>query len=335
MHENSAFYGIFQIGFMLVGAVLVSSLCRDRRAFYSGLYGYILGCIILTVIVVLTTYGKISSATVTGNFSSASGLRFNAFSDNPLQDNIGGMAFFASQGALLTLILVLNSTKCLQRFVLLGISVLCMVGLFITMSRSGLTDFVLASAAVFYTYGIMRPRVIIIATVIILAVIVLVPPAVFSRLSITTEAEGDSRTPIYLEVIERIPEYILTGVGMGNFYSEWGKQTKFGGKTVGGVHNCVAQVTINWGLIGLIVFLRLIWQAYQCFPRRGGTDSLRLSLLAISVATLAATMFSHNLEDKIFSVALGFLAAADLWIWPQSIARLASWIAVRRISEQH
>jgi len=161
MHENPAFYGIFQIGFMLAGAVLVSSLCRDRRAFYSGLYGYILGCVILTAIVVLTTYGKVSSVSVTGDFSSTSSLRLNAFYDSPLYDNINGMAFFASQGALLTLIFVLNSTKRLQKFILLGISVLCMVGIFVTMSRSGLTIFVLASAAVFNTYGIIRPRFII------------------------------------------------------------------------------------------------------------------------------------------------------------------------------
>ena len=313
-HGSPAFYEIVRIGFMLLGAVVLASLCRDRRALFSGIYGYILGSMVLSALLLFTTYGKLSSAAITDDFYNVSVLRKNAFSDNPLQDNLNTMALFAAQGAILAMALGLTAKTLRRQSVFLGLGMLCIAGTFITMSRSGIVILVLAYAAILYVYGIMRPKVFIAGTIIAVVIAVWVPNVVFSRLGYSTETSGviggykDSRVPIYKEVIERFPEYILTGVGMGHFYGDWGRRTEFnmGGGLISGVHNCPAQVAINWGLLGLIAFLRLIWQAYKCIPRRGSTDPLRLCILGLAVAAVVWLMVIHNLEGKEFSIVLGY-----------------------------
>jgi hypothetical protein len=339
-HGSPAFYEIVRIGFMLIGAVLLASLCRDRRALFSGIYGYILSSALLSVLLLFTTYGKLGSAAPTNDFYSVSVVRANAFSDNPLQDNLNTMAFFAAQGAILAIALGLTAKTLRRRSVFLGLGILCIAGTFITMSRSGIVILVLAHAAILYVYRTMRPKIFIAGTIIAVVVAVCLPNVVFSRLSYSTETSAviggykDSRVPIYKEVIERFPEYILTGVGMGNFSGDWGKQTKFNmGKFISGAHNCLVQVTINWGLIGLIAFLGLMWQAYKCIPRRGSTDPLQFCILGLAVAASVWSMVIHNLEGKEFSIALGLLIAADLWIWPRNTGWLVARSALRQISQ--
>jgi hypothetical protein len=119
--------------------------------------------------------------------------------------------------------------------------------------------------------------------------------------------------PIYLEVINRFPEYVLTGVGMGNFYGSWGKNTKFHiNEDITGVHNCLAQVTIFWGIIGLACYVFLIWRGFRsvrtCARRRG---TFGLAIVGLSAAALMWSMFIHELERKEFSIVLGLLIAAD------------------------
>ena len=76
-----------------------------------------------------------------------------------------------------------------------------------------------------------------------------------------------------------------------------------------------AQVTLYWGLLGLLAFLALIWQAYRCLPRRYRADPLGLCLLGLAIVLMVKSFFSHNLERKELSIVLGLLTGTNLWIW--------------------
>ena len=86
-------------------------------------------------------------------------------------------------------------------------------------------------------------------------------------------------------------------------------------KRVTGSHNWYAQVTIYWGLAGLLALLVLVWQTYRYLPNRCGEDPLRLCLLGLAVSTLLESLVVHVLYAKEFSLALGLVVGGALWVW--------------------
>jgi hypothetical protein len=114
------------------------------------------------------------------------------------------------------------------------------------------------------------------------------------------------------------------GVGAGNYFKKWGFEKGFAHviyntngdmtEVVYGVHNAFLQVLIWWGGIGFLAFLAIIWQAYRCIPRQGGSDPLTLSILGLAVSLLLLLPFSHNIENKAFSLGLGMLVAYQRWL---------------------
>ncbi len=328
LHGNAAYNEIFRIVFMLVGGIVIASLCRDRKALLYGMYGYVAGSVVLSGLLFATTYGKFGSLSSSGSFHDVSFQRVQLFANNPLQDNLNTMSFFAAQGAIVAMVLTLTAKTSFGRYASLILSLSCIAGTLMPLSRSGVMILVLGFGAVLWVYGIMNFRVITMAAILGLVVMAWVPDAVFSRFRLTSEKHQsgefqDSRTHVYAAVVKRIPEYVLFGVGMGRFYNEWGKQNEFrtpGGAVVGS-HNCLAQVTINWGLIGLATFLMFIWRAYRCIPHRWGKDRLHLCLLGLAVSVMGWSMLMHDLQAKEFSLALGLLIATDLWMRSQGLSR--------------
>ena len=76
-----------------------------------------------------------------------------------------------------------------------------------------------------------------------------------------------------------------------------------------------------WGLLGLLGYCALFWQGYRSFPKHFDKDGLLIGLLGVCIAMLLRSMFMHQLNDKGFSVALGLLAAVNVWIWPKKVMR--------------
>jgi O-antigen ligase len=135
----------------------------------------------------------------------------------------------------------------------------------------------------------------------------------------------EARARIYTAAVEHFPEYALTGVGVGNFWGAWGRHSNYAyGRGVLGSHNVFIQVTIYWGLIGLLALIAVVWQAYRCLPRHCGSDTLSLQLLGISVAVLIWALTMHNLYAKEFSLVLGLLVGARRQIWPKGIVHQAT-----------
>jgi hypothetical protein len=73
------------------------------------------------------------------------------------------------------------------------------------------------------------------------------------------------------------------------------------------------QVTIYWGLVGLLALVVVIWQGYRCLLHTGKGDALALGVLGIAVSALLLMPFISELYYKGFSLCLGILVAYDRW----------------------
>ena len=327
LHPHSSYSEIFQIGLMLAGAISVASLCRDRPALRAGIYGYLIAAVGMSVLLFLTSYSALSGTT-TADFYAASLVRSDTFKDMPLHSNLNAMARIAAQGVVVALALALAAKSAHQRNLFLGLFLFCLVATFLPMSRSGVAIVAISCVTVMFAYGV-NIKTTIIAAAVGATILIWVPDAVFSRLTYSTQArEGkmEGRARVYSAAVEHLPEYVMTGVGVGNFWGPWGTRSRFGEDHVIGSHNGFIQVTIYWGLAGFLALTALVWRAYRCLPKRCGADGLSLCLLGIAVSVFLMLFAAHDLYAKGYSLGLGMLVGARHWIWPQGIVRSATQI---------
>ena len=321
-HPLSSYCDIFRAGQMFVGAIFVASLCRDRRALTTAIYGYIVASLFLSVLLFFTSYGALSGVTAE-DFYEASRVRNEVLGDNPLEANLNQMAFITAQGVVVALALVVTARARRRRYLLCGIMLFCLVATFLPMSRSAVAIVIVSCAAVMFTSRVKYAKTILAGGLIAATVMVLVPEAVLSRMTsrqMQVVGRVEARTAIYTAVVDTFPEYVLTGVGAGNFWGSWAFARGF----IAGAHNVFAQVTINWGLVGLLALLMVIWQAYRCLPKQCENDGLALCLFGIAIALLLRGQFIHDFYAKEFALGLGVLVGARRWIWPQGVVQSAT-----------
>jgi hypothetical protein len=322
---------------MVAGAIAVASLCRDLPALRSVCYGYLLAGVWLSILLIMSAYGVISAAGTT-DFGEASKLRQEAFAESPLYANLNTMAFGAGQGAVVALCWALVAPAAASRFLAMGLGLLCVVGAFMPLSRGGVVILMISCVSVMYAYGLRHAKVILMVMLLGAMIVMVVPQSVWSRMSFTFEEhEGkrEGRARVYQAAIDHFPEYVLTGVGAGNFYSSWGRRSQFSkmnGRVVGS-HNCLVQVTLYWGILGLTAFLLIYWRAYRCVPRFCKREATALAVAGLGISVLLYSMVIHNLYAKEFSIALGLLAGAHRWIWPHGVVPRVS--DSRQVSAAH
>ena len=317
-HGSVNFNYMIRIFMMILGGVGVASLCRDRSALYSCMSGYVLGSLFLAPILILTLFGVLSAANVT-DYQEASVMRIGISHKTGLQSNLNSMAISLAQGTLVALVLAIFAKTSFKKIGFLGLTFVFGLATFLPMSRSGVLILFVSIVTILYVHGALNPKVILMCLVLSVGLLAVIPNAVLTRLTISTEQTAggnyeDSRMGLYTAAIQSLPEYILTGVGESAFFGEWGISHGMWGA----LHNCFLHVSVLWGLPALFAFLALVWQAYRCLPKRSGADPLRLCILGLAVSALCWTFFTHGFEGKHFSLILGMLAGADLRIWRAS-----------------
>lgn len=321
-HDNAGYGELFRVAQMILGAILLASICRDWPALRSACHGYLLAGLFLSALLFSTSYGALSQAR-TANFQEASELRVAAFENNPLDANLNSMAFGAGQAAVVALAWALAAHGSLHRNLYMIAGGICMIGSFLPLSRGGAAITIAACASVMYAFGLRHGKAILIAVLLGGAVLMWVPQSVWSRMSFTfeeNEGKVEGRARVYGTAIDHLPEYVLTGVGAGNFWSAWGMKTALStGGRVTGSHNCFLQVTLYWGILGLMGLLLIVWQAYRCIPRYSNRHAAALSLIGVAVSLGLYSMVIHSVYAKEFSLGLGLLAGGHRWIWPQGI----------------
>lgn len=322
VNESDGFKEIFKISFMVLGGIVIASMCRDKEALKVALYGFLFGSFVTAIVLILSMYGKLSALSA-GSFIEASHMRQQYSGENPLEGNLNQIAFLIAQGAVAGLALAFAEKQVYRRMFLFTLCAFCIVGTFLPMSRSGILTLFVSGGAVMFIRGILNIRVLVASLVFGVLIVALVPDVVWTRFTISTEnLEGkdltqDARVNMYSRVVENLPDVIWTGVGISNYYGAWGEQHGFsiGHKSILGTHNCFAQVTMYWGLPGLLAFSLVLWKGYRYVPKPINQDGLLVGLVGVCLAMLLRSIFMHQLYDKGFSVAFGLLVGASTWIW--------------------
>ncbi|MDF0677233.1 MAG: O-antigen ligase family protein [Nitrospira sp.] len=310
---------------MIVGAICVAVLCRDRSALSTGLYGYIAAALWVSVVLFLTSYGTLQGMGKAENFHEASKIRNEAFADKAVQANINALGFVCVQGAIVAFALSLSDRLKHRRIPLLGIATFCLVASFLPMSRAAALISLVSLGAMLYVYGAKQGKALIVVSVLGMAIYMVVPDAVWSRMAFSTEVkEGkmEGRAWLLTTAINRLPEYIVAGVGSGNFWKKWGFEKGFYKESTGsvyGAHNALLQVAIYWGILGLSTFLLIMWSVYRSIPFQCGRDELSLALFGIIVALGLWLLESHTFYDKWLAFGIGMLVGARERIWPTGI----------------
>jgi hypothetical protein len=153
-------------------------------------------------------------------------------------------------------------------------------------------------------------------------VLALVPKTAFMRMAFpkTYESGGtEGRAAVYMAALRHLPEYIVSGVGAGNFWGPWGRHSDFTWEdgSIHGAHNGLVQVTVYWGVLGLLTFCLMLYLAYRCLPRPYGAEALSLGLFGVMVSLGLYLMMMHVVSFKGFSMGLGLLVGAQRWVWPR------------------
>jgi O-antigen ligase len=131
----------------------------------------------------------------------------------------------------------------------------------------------------------------------------------------------EGRAAVYTAALKHLPEYIVSGVGAGDFWKAWGRQSDFSwaNGSMHGAHNGLIQVTIYWGVPGLLALGIMLYFAYRCLPRFYGTEALSLGLFGVSVTLGLYIMMMHVVSFKGFSIGLGLLVGTQRWLWPHGV----------------
>ena len=342
-HVDSEYVELNSFAYMIAGAVVVAALCRDRLSLKAVFYGYIGASIWLAIFLMLNFQGQFRGAIAT-SLNEATTVRDQIFRDNSLATGLNTMASIMAQGTVLAFTLTLTANSIRRRTVFLLVTIFCAVATFLPMSRGSVLMVIVSCAVVLVAYRGKRLQALIAVAILAVAVVFWVPNVVITRLvsSTTTsyysslvdsdQEDADGRSRVYSAALHSFPEYAAFGVGAGNYWKSWAYTHGLGNdRGVSGAHNCFLQITIYWGLAGLLGLVGVVTFAYRCIPKRCGLDPLSLGLLGLACSLLIWMQLMHNLYDKEFSLGLGLLVGARLWIWPKGVVGLASRSRSRKL----
>jgi hypothetical protein len=324
-HPYANYSEIRRMSQMFIGAIIIASLCRDRSALRAAMHGYLIAGVVVSVYIFLTSFSVLSASTAT-DFGDASRLRGEVFKDTSRDTS----TFMSINAVVVALASTLTAHTPHRRYLFLTIAAFCSIASTLGLARSSIIILIGSLTAVLFARGILRGRTILMAGVLGAAIIIWVPNAVWSRFTLQADVQrGDyeARARLYIAAVEDFPKYAMAGVGAGNFWTAWGRQTNFqvGTRNVSGAHNAFIQVTIYWGLAALLALIAVVWQAYRCLPRHCGSDVLSLQLLGVFIAVLMLLFSMNSFYSKDLSLVLGLLVGARCWVWPKRIVQPATW----------
>ncbi len=322
IHGDPAYHVVARIFMMMTGGVLIATVCRDRQSMGVAMASFLLAGVALSIVMIFTSYGALDAGTASG-FKESSQLRTETLGDNPLEADLNAISFMIGQGVVVAVGLGLAAKSRTLRFAVLPLGLLCLVGCLLPMSRGGFVIVAVSCATIACVYGVVRFQTLILGAALVAAAYLLVPEAVFARVNpfaerSTAEEKGDRRPVLMRAVIENLPDYIVTGVGVRNYFGRWGRTTDFFKRgTVSGSHNIFSQVTLYWGAAALLLVVALVGLSVFAIPWRAPPpDPLRLCLLGIALSVFLHALLVHTVEGKEFSLVLGLIVAARMWIWP-------------------
>jgi len=326
MHPHTSLGILNRILLMFLGATIIATLCRDRAALYTALHAYILAGFGVSLFLIFKGFNSLHSA-VASDYKQATQLRANTFQTD-FHFELGLLSYQAGQGAMVALAFALAARTPRHRYFYLLCGLFCLVGTFIPLSRGGVAITGLACITVVILYLLAHPsrqmRTIIAALVVVATLFIVVPESATQRFQFSTAEKSngkmEGRARIYTSAITYFPEYVVNGVGSGNYWQAWAEHTSFEKNDFGkidGPHNCFIASTVYWGMAGCLALAVVAWQAYRCVPRRHREDILAICIYGLAVGWFLRINVVHTLYGKEFAFAFGLLAASGRWLWPK------------------
>ena len=199
------------------------------------------------------------------------------------------------------------------RTLCLGAVLICLTGLFLTLSRAGLVALGAALAAAVFVGGRRHAGVALLALVIGLSAVgyFALGASEQARERVTTIGGGTGRTDLWTVALRMVDDDPVRGVGVGNFRTASVHYLLRPGSILRDeyivdkpqvTHNVYLQILAEMGIPGLALFLGIVgsgllaaWRAVQEFTRRGDrfleicSRALVLALVALLVADLFAS----------------------------------------------
>ncbi len=211
-----------------------------------------------------------------------------------------------------------NKFRQLLYIISIGLGALCLI---FTFSRGGWVGFALALGLFIF---IREPKLLIPLMIIALISLFFVPDVILARLSSIGSFEDTSnayRLSVWQASLGMIGHYGLTGVGLGYAASLYTYPAfMLAGIKAAHAHNIFLQLTIELGIVGILVFLWLIIKLYRLSSNvilKG--KNLQAKTIAISVMGAFTGHLFHGLVEYVwfhpkilltFWVMVGILIAA-------------------------
>lgn len=206
---------------------------------------------------------------------------------------------------------------------------LCMVGIFLSVSRGGLVALGVGVLCALFLAGRWRPAVALAATVAALAGVIyfagFAPPSASERLTLADQGSG--RVDIWTVGWRMVEDRPVTGVGAGNFERSAIRYLLEPGSLLHDefivvspkvAHNIYLQVLAELGVVGLAAFLAILGFSLSCaFKaagrfRQSGDVSMELlarGLLLALIGLLVADFFVSEQYSKQLWLLLGLAPA--------------------------
>jgi O-antigen ligase len=255
-----------------------------------------------------------------GFYHTVSGRDFSQFSYNLRYAGVlgyageNGLAAFQAELLLFCLGLLSGLRNWFQKGFLIVSGILMGYCLLFTFSRGAYLGFL----AGLLCLGLLKERkYIVILTLILVLWGSLVPPAVHQRVMMTYEdgkvdSSAGERVQLWEDAFTLIPQNPILGTGF-NTYKYLGRSADYTD-----THNYYVKVTVETGVVGLLIFLFLLWKMFK-----SGTTLMRTAkdavfrAMGLGFAAMIACVFVVNLFG-------------DRWMYQQLTAYM--WIILGLIT---
>jgi len=200
----------------------------------------------------------------------------------------------------------LGSRGILQRATAMAFLLMIGLGVYISMSRSGIVALAAVVGVFFYRFRANRQVVIQILMVVavLVALTATMPSQFYDRIAIVFSGEdptGSGRTEIWQVAIEAIKRFGLFGAGLENFVDVHQLYVPHGPRGYGyGAHNSYLMVWVELGIVGLVLMLSAMYCHLRATAKLKRRDRTIVTLEAASMAVVVVALFGDIIWTKLF-----------------------------------
>jgi hypothetical protein len=299
---------------VIVGAILIATLIKDRSMLRWAILAYVGIGVILCVVFFRAGYHGLSEIDAE-QLHNANGVRSNLYSGSLVAHGTNLYANYAAQAALCCLALTIGAKSGIKQMAFLAATMIMVVSTFLSMSRGGSAACAVGIVVILLRWRGISWRPLMMGLTIAYVGYQMIPEAAFSRQTFRLQKK-ETRSKLYVQAFELIPEYAAVGVGSGNYWSGWAVEHGFKkNRNALGLHNCFLQLAIIWGVVPPTLLALGCIGVWRCLPGRGRiqfqTEALALSGLAVGTGVFL--MVSHVYYAKIVSLTIGLIVGSRYW----------------------